>query len=117
MCPRKVRRIEVIRLLDEKANPFVAFIANAQVTYSNENAQLIFTSIVHGIANPYDKNEWIYDYKSFRDNKEISILDDAGHIFISRNKALFADIKVYDCDKLYHQTQLELVWLFLRNEG
>lgn len=99
-------------LLDESKNPFVAFVANANQKYTDEQIYCIFLSFVHGIANPFSKSDWIYDSEVLKGDGYIHKVDDSGHMFVIPNEDLFVDADVYACDEKYNLIQLEIIWLF-----
>ena len=100
-------------ILDEKVNPFVAFIANAKREYSIEQICCIYLSFVHNIADAFKKSEWIYNDSLFKDDGYIHKIDELGHLFVVPNKDMFVDAKAYKCDEKYNMIQLEIIWLFL----
>ena len=100
-------------LLDEKVNPFVAFVANAKREYTVEQIYCIYLSFVHNIADAFKKTEWIYKDSLFKDDEYIHKLDEMGHMFVIPNKNMLVDAKAYECDEKYNIIQLEILWLFM----
>ena len=99
-------------LLDETANPFIAFLSNTKIKYTDEQLYCVYLSIVHNIADAFNKVEWIYKAEMFKDNKFMEKLDELGHRFVFPNKLLFVDAEAYKCDEEYNEVQLEIIWLF-----
>lgn len=99
-------------ILDEKANPYIAFLTNAKRKYTIEQIYCIYLSFVHGIADPFKKTEWIYNESLFKDDGYIHKIDEMGHMFVIPNKDMFVNSNVYECDETYNLIQLEIIWLF-----
>ena len=103
------------KILDEKCNPFIAFFSNAKNNYTKEQIYCIFLSFVHGIAEPFKSNDWIYNSSLFKDDGYIHKVDETGHMFIVPNEDMFVDANAYKCDEKYNMIQLEIIWLFGEN--
>ena len=99
-------------ILDEKVNPFIAFIANAKRKYTIEQIYCIYLSFVHNIADAFKKTEWIYNDLLFKDDEYMHKIDELGHMFVIPNKDLLVDAKAYKSDEKYDMIQLEIIWLF-----
>lgn len=102
-------------ILDEKVNPFVAFIANAKKGYTVEQIYCIYLSFVHNIADAFKKSEWIYNESLFKDDGYIHKIHELGHMFVIPNKDMFVEAEAYKCDESYDMIQLEIIWLFGEN--
>ena len=102
-------------ILSEKANPFVAFLSNSKKGYTEDQIYCIFLSFIHGISNPFNKADWIYNEKMFKDDEYIHKLDELGHMFVIPNKLFLPNAEAYKCDEKYNMIQLEVVWLFCKD--
>lgn len=101
-------------ILDEKVNPFVAFVANAKREYTIEQIYCIYLSFVHNIADAFKKSEWIYNDSLFMGDGYIHKIDELGHMFVIPNEDMLVDAKAYKCNEKYNMIQLEIIWLFLK---
>lgn len=99
-------------LLNEKTNPFVAFLANAKRKYTDEQLYCIYLSFIHGVADPFKKDEWIYNDEYFKGDAYIRKLEEGGYMFVVPNDNFLPDPSAYECDEKYNMIQLEIVWLF-----
>lgn len=104
-------------ILSESHNPFIAFLANAKREYTIEQVYCIYLSIVHNIADPLKKSEWIYNDSLFKEDGYIHKMDELGHLFIVPNEDMFIDANAYKCEDKYNLIQLELIWLFGVKKG
>lgn len=100
------------QLLDEKKNPFIAFFVNAEKDYTEKQLYCIFLSFIHNIANPLNKNEWIYNKSLFEDYGYARKLNELGHMFVIPNRTMMIDAKAYNCDEKFNMIQLEIIWIF-----
>lgn len=99
-------------LLDEKVNPFVAFLSNAKREYSEEQIYCIYLSLIHNIADPFKKSEWIYNDLVLKGDGYIDKIYEMGRMFVVPNPDFLVDIAAYECDEEYNMIQLEIIWLF-----
>lgn len=99
-------------IINERVNPFIAFLSNAKRVYASEQIYCIYLSIVHNIANPIMKNDWIYDEAVFKGDGYIRKIDELGHMFVVPNPDFMVDAGAYKCDEKIHMIQLEIIWLF-----
>ncbi len=99
-------------LLNEQVNPFIAFLKNAKISYSNEQIYCIYLAFVHSIADPTKKNEWIYSEKYFKDKHYLFKCEELGHMFVMPNESLLPDMSAYKCSPKLELIQLEIIWLF-----
>lgn len=102
-------------LLDEKKNPFIAFLTKAKLSYSPKQLYCIYLSIIYDIANPFDENEWIYDAALFTDTSYMDKLCELGHPFLIPNELYLPNIKAYECDEMLKEIQLEIIWIFIKH--
>lgn len=108
----KLTYSEFPALLDEGTNPFIAFLTNTKFKCTDEQLYCIYLSIVHNIADPFNKNEWIYKAEMFKDNNYMRKIEELGHEFVIPNKRLFVEPDAYKSEEKYNDIQLEIIWLF-----
>lgn len=100
------------KLLDETANPFVAFISNAKREYTEEQIYCIYLSFIHNIADPFKKTEWVYSDSILKEYGYIDKIYELGHMFVIPNPDFLINSEDYECDEEYNMIQLEIIWLF-----
>ena len=103
------------KILDDQINPFVAFINNANTIHDDGTLGLLLLSILHEIANPFLKNDWIYDEKYNDYNVLVEHLEQLDHKFDS-GSIMLVDTKAFETDKEKELIQLEIIWLFCVEE-
>lgn len=100
---------EIIR---ENANPFIAYLRNADVCFGEKETYIALMAILHGLADPRSKTAWIYD-KSILGSKDYDdALEEHNAQFLPAFELEYIDLTPYSVDKALEFIQLELVWLF-----
>ena len=100
-------------LLDESKNPFVAYVKNAKKVYSIQIDYCILLSILHKLANPFDKDDWVYNQAFVESKAYIDKAKELEKCFIEDTQARVIDNSVYDIDEALRDIQIEIAWLFI----
>lgn len=96
-------------IIDATKNPFVAFVENGEFINDNKVMFAIYMSILHNIADAFNKEEWIYNKSNFKNNDYVEILEKRGKPFIG---ALYQTPEAFVCDEETGKIQLEIAWMF-----
>ena len=97
-------------LVDPAKNPFVAYLKNTTLCPGSRAVYCICLAILHGIADPFVQNNWIYQ-KELQDadylEEKLSELDKN---FVATSVSL-ADPDAFAIDAPLRIVQLKLIWL------
>lgn len=93
-------------------NPFVAFLINAKSFMPKDNIYIPLLSILHNIADPFTKNDWIYTIDFKNKDTVVEKLKTLDHLFIDGTDLTVADPKVYQVEKNLEFLQLQIISLF-----
>lgn len=106
-------------ILNSDKNPFVAYVKNAKKVYSIEANYCILLSILHGIADPFNASDWIYDQSLFEKEGYVEKIKEFGKCFIENKNTVIVDVDDYAIDESLRFIQIELAWLFIfqKKEG
>ncbi len=106
-------------LLDGAKNPFIAYVKNAKKVYDQPANFSILLSILHGIADPFDTGDWIYDQAQFKDNAYVDILKNHDKCFIETSEANLIGDEPFEIEEALRGIQIEIAWLFIlaKKEG
>ncbi len=98
-------------IIDKKKNPIVAYLENVTAIYEKEAYYLVLLSIIHGYADPFDSNAWIYKDEIFSSNSRpyIKLLQDSGVEF---KGILMDNPAAYEIEDAKKKIQMEIIWLF-----
>ena len=106
-------------LIDANKNPFIAYISKVQEADNTEGVYCILLSILHGIANPYDNDSWIYDEHLFDNDPSLGDAnykvktEELGKKFIENSGGEIIDTTAYDIDESLREIQAEIAYLFI----
>lgn len=96
-------------IINASKNPYVSFLKNGR-NYNNEKILFaIYLSILYGLADAHNLNEWIYDFKYFKKDGYIDKLEELGRPFIHKPYQIPEPFK---CDEATGKIQLEIAWMF-----
>lgn len=97
-------------LIDPEKNPFAAYLKNTDYFPGRQAVYCVFLSILHGIANPFQQNNWIYD-KTLQDAETLAQkLTELGKEFMGGSIKM-ADPDAYTIEEALQPVQLKLIWL------
>lgn len=102
-------------LLDPKKNPYVAYLVNAARCPDAQTLYCVFLSVLHGIADPFKKNEWIYSPDICDPDKMNAMLEKKGRNFC-HGSVTTADPSAFEIDPALQIMQIKLIWLFGQHE-
>lgn len=98
-------------LIDPSKNPFVAYVCAAEHCPGSETLFYIFLGILHQIADPRKRNDWVYD-KQLEDEEylreKLALLGKN----LYPDPTIMADTEAYAIDPTLQALQLKLIWLF-----
>lgn len=97
-------------IIDPAKNPFVAYLAHAEHCPGAEAMYSIFLSILHGVADPAKRNEWIYDENMENPEYVEEKLTELGKCFCSGDVTMASTDAFAIADSL-QLVQLKLIWL------
>ncbi len=106
-------------LIDANKNPFIAYISKVQEADNTEGVYCILLSILHGIANPYDNDSWIYDEHLFDNDPSLGDAkykvktEELGKKFIENLGGEIINTTAYDIDESLREIQAEIAYLFI----
>lgn len=96
-------------IIDASKNPYVSFLINGRNYNSEKKLFAIYLSILYGLADAFDLNEWIYDFKCFKNDAYIDKLEELGRPFIHKPYQI---PEPFECDEETGKIQLEIAWMF-----
>lgn len=97
-------------LIDPEQNPFVAYLKNTDNFPGRQAVYCIFLAILHGIADPFQRNNWIYD-KDLQDAEALNQkLTELGKEFVDGSIKM-ANPDAYTLEEALQPVQLKLIWL------
>lgn len=102
-------------IVQPEHNPFMAYLMNADSSQNDQVLYLIFTSILHDKVNVSKKSEWIYDNKLLKAKDVMEQLAEKGIKYLPTHSMDMVEPTVYEMEDSIKFLQLELVWLFLKN--
>lgn len=91
-------------------NPFVSYVARTEHFPGQSPLFYIFLSILHGIADPMNSNDWVYDAASEDTEHLRTKLESLGKDFCP-DPSLLADPDAYAIDPSLEAVQMKLIWL------
>ena len=94
-------------VLNPAKNPFVAYLTNTKRCLAPYKIYYTYMSIIHGVADPMKKDEWIYDN---RDNW-LSHLAEINHD-IRKDDEKMIDPELFKVAENLQVLQLKLLWHF-----
>lgn len=103
-------------LVDPEKNPFVAYLLNADTCPGIRTVYYIFLSILHGIADPFKHNAWVY-------NKQISDPEYLGEKLTELGKCFceigieMPSVEAFAIEESLQTVQLKLIWLLGQREA
>lgn len=101
----------VPKFLDVKENPFLAYVKNADALQDTEQIYISLLSILHEIADPFVKSNWIYDPAVMNQDALKDHLGTLEHEFIA-SPSLLPDPECFKIEEPKAFIQLEIIWLF-----
>ena len=97
-------------LVDPEKNPFVAYLKNADHCPVRQVVYYIFLSILHNIAAPIKRNEWVYE-KKIEDLEYLEqTLTKLGKCFCDSDVGM-ASADAFTIEESLQPVQLKLIWL------
>ncbi len=98
-------------IIDKEKNPFMAYLEGVEGVYEKEAYYQVLLSILHGYADAFDKNIWIYKDEIFssQDRPYKEILQNAGVLF---KGILMDNPAAYEIEDAKKKIQMEIIWLF-----
>lgn len=97
-------------VIDPQKNPFVAYLARSTQFRKQQILYYIFLGIVHGIADPMNKDNWIY-HPEVEDTEYLrNTLEQLGKDLYPSPYTM-ADPDAYAIDPSLEMVQLKLIWL------
>ena len=97
-------------LIDPAKNPFVAYLKNTDSFPGGKAVYGIFLSILHGIADPFQRNNWVYSKDLQSEEVLEEKLAELGKDFVG-SAIKMADPDAYAIDEALQPVQLKLIWL------
>ena len=98
--------------LSPQKNPYIAYFKNAGSFASTDNIYIPLLSIVHNIADPFSKNNWIYTIDFKDKEKVVEKLKSLDHLFLDDIDLTAADPEVYQVESNVEFLQLQIISLF-----
>ena len=97
-------------VIDPQKNPFVAYLARTTHYREAQILYYIFLGILHGIADPMDKDNWIYHAKVEDTEYLRNTLEQLGKDLYPSPYTM-ADPDAYAIDPSLEPVQMKLIWL------
>ena len=98
-------------VINPEKNPFVAYLAKADLFPGESTFYYIFLGILHGIANPMQAKDWVYERNLEDPDYLREKLEQLGKNLYP-SPTLMADPDAYAIDSSLEAVQLKLIWLF-----
>lgn len=99
--------------LDPGKNPFLAF-ARSAPSLEDEPVYVSLLAILHGVADPFMTNDWIYGLHTLSREALNEQLETVGHPFLPIS-SLLADPAAFVIEEEKQNLQLAVIWLFGKN--